>query len=118
MKSLLKVTKSLADRNRVRIVLALLEHDELCACQLIELLGISGATASRHLGQLVQADLIESRKDGRWVYYMLAAGVRQLDIIKWLSAEATISDEWRADSWKLREILSTDPLDLCKKQRS
>ena len=64
--------KALADRNRLRIVAALADYEELCACQLTELLGVSGATASRHLAQLTASGLLASRKDGRWVHYCLA----------------------------------------------
>ena len=49
MKNILSVCRALSDRNRLRIVAALAVHDELCACQLTEMLTVSGATASRHL---------------------------------------------------------------------
>ncbi|MBW2220539.1 MAG: winged helix-turn-helix transcriptional regulator [Deltaproteobacteria bacterium] len=32
---------------------------------------VTGTTASRHLGVLISAGLMESCKDGRWVYYSL-----------------------------------------------
>jgi DNA-binding transcriptional ArsR family regulator len=71
MEKLLKTFQSLSDRNRFRIVSILTTWDELCACQITQLLKISGATASRHLQLLLISDLICSRKEGRWVYYRL-----------------------------------------------
>ena len=70
MKEYLAVTKALSDRNRVRLLCAL-RGGELCVCQLIELLGLAPSTVSKHLAILTQAELIESRKEGRWVYYRL-----------------------------------------------
>lgn len=72
MERLLLLTKAVADRTRLRIMNALLNRNELCACQIIELLELSGATISRHMGILIQAGLVESRREGKWVYYSLA----------------------------------------------
>lgn len=72
MKQYLAITKALSDASRVRMLCAL-RGGELCVCQLIELLGLAPSTVSKHLSILNQAELIESRKDGRWVYYRLAS---------------------------------------------
>ncbi len=68
MRDFMTVIKALADENRVRTLMALRER-ELCVCEIIELLGLAPSTVSKHLSILYQAGLIESRKDGRWVYY-------------------------------------------------
>ena len=41
MRDVLAITKALADRNRVR-VLMFLAGGELCGCQIIEMLGLAG----------------------------------------------------------------------------
>jgi ArsR family transcriptional regulator len=64
--------KALADEDRVRIV-ALLTHGELCVCHIEEALGQSQPSVSRHLAMLRAAGVVESRRDGNWVYYRLAA---------------------------------------------
>lgn len=69
MDEALLVYKALADKNRLRILWALHRAGELCACRLVELLGISGAAVSQHLALLCQAGLCSSRKDGRWMRY-------------------------------------------------
>jgi len=75
--SLLEVTaarfKALAHPARLRI-LAMLAPGELCVCQVTAVLGLAYSTVSAHLAELRGAGLIEERKDGRWVYYRLAAG--------------------------------------------
>ena len=71
MEKLTALFKALSDRNRLRIIAALLKHRELCACQLTELIQVTGATASRHMGVLIASGLVDRRKDGRWVYYRI-----------------------------------------------
>ena len=63
MDKLTAIFKALSDRNRLRIVSALMKCDELCACQLTELIQVTGATASRHMGVLISSGLVDSRKD-------------------------------------------------------
>ena len=64
------VTKALADENRVRMLLAL-QKQELCLCQLIELVKLAPSTVSKHMSILRSARLVDARKDGRWMYYRL-----------------------------------------------
>ena len=71
METKVKLLKSIADHNRLRIIMALMTHEELCACQFIELLQFTGATISRHLSILNNVGLIKSRKEGRWIYFTL-----------------------------------------------
>jgi len=72
MKQFLNITKALADETRLRILMALREH-ELCACQIIALLKMAPSTVSRHLYLLGQAGLIDKRKCGKWLYCSLPA---------------------------------------------
>ncbi len=71
MREYIAITKALGDPTRVRALVSL-AGGELCVCQVIELLGLSPATVSKHMTVLLQAGLIERRKDGRWHYYRLA----------------------------------------------
>jgi len=69
------ITKALSDENRVRALLAMREG-ELCACQVIELLGLAPSTVSKHMDLLRRARLIEMRKEGRWHYFRLNRSAR------------------------------------------
>ena len=71
MREFIDINKALSDESRVRALLALRDQ-ELCVCQLIELLGLAPSTVSKHMTILKQAGLVEGRKDGRWIYYRLA----------------------------------------------
>jgi ArsR family transcriptional regulator len=118
MRSLMNITRALADENRVRALLAL-RAGELCVCQITELFGLAPSTVSKHLSILHQAGLVESRKKGRWMYYRLAhngAAPVIRDAIRWL--EKSLADEPRIheDSHRLKRILRMDPVELCKRQ--
>lgn len=55
---------ALADDTRLRILEMLTRSDELCAQDIIEALGLSQSTVSRHLGQLTASGfLVERRRD-------------------------------------------------------
>src|SRR4051794_24104571 len=93
MRDIMAITKALADENRVRALLAL-RQGELCVCQITELLDLAPSTISKHLSILHQAELVESRKDGRWIYYQLPRnGVAPVarEAIRWL--ERSLADD-------------------------
>jgi len=118
MRELMNVTKALADENRVRTLLVLREG-ELCVCQITELFGLAPSTISKHLSVLHQAGLVESRKEGRWIYYRLprnGAEPTVREAIRWL--EMSVADEPRIveDGQRLKKILKMDPVELCKRQ--
>lgn len=71
MKEFIHITKALSDEGRVRALLALRGGD-LCVCQIIELLGLAPSTVSKHMALLHQAGLVETRKEGKYIYYSLA----------------------------------------------
>ena len=116
MNTALDILKALADKNRLRVVFALMNHKELCACQVTELLGVSGATASRHMGLLVRAGVVASRKEGRWVYYRLDREAAA-PLFRWLEKAIAESEECRADFQALEKIARIGRGDLCRRQR-
>jgi ArsR family transcriptional regulator len=80
-----RLFKALGDETRLRIV-ALLSHDELCVCHLQEALQLSQPHVSRHLATLRAAGVVESRREGSWIYYRLASQAdadcgRQLEVL-------------------------------------
>jgi ArsR family transcriptional regulator len=117
METTLDILKALSDKNRLRVVAALGRYGELCACQITELLGVSGATSSRHLSVLRQAGLVESRKEGRWVYFKQAKPAGTDPLFKWLESSFEDSPELKADLKQLDEIVGITREELCRKQR-
>lgn len=120
MDSFIAITKALAEKNRVRILLAL-EGRELCACQIIELLELAPSTVSKHMSVLRQARLVEGRKDGRWMFYRLAGsdapeGVKETLI--WVRRSLSKDPRVRSDTKKLKHILKIHPEELCRIQNT
>lgn len=66
-----EVFAMLADATRVRIVLALREHEELSVNQLAELIDKSPAAVSQHLAKLRLARMVSTRQEGTRVFYRL-----------------------------------------------
>jgi len=117
MYEVMAVTKALADETRVRM-LAALEGRELCVCQLIELVELAPSTVSKHLSILRGARLIDSRKDGRWIYYRPAknnAPKLIKDTLAWLRKSLNNQQRILDDRQRLEEILKKDPEQLCRK---
>src|SRR5262245_16687251 len=67
-----QVLKALADPTRVRI-LGLLGSGEICVCHIYESLRLPQPLVSRHLAYLRRVGLVETRKQGLWVYYRMAS---------------------------------------------
>ena len=112
------VLKAFSDRNRLRIIAALTDYPFLCACQLTELLAVSGATVSRHLGILAGSGIIESRKDGRWVFFSLNHKSPELGVVfGWVRNQIKDSDDYKCDVESLKKITAIEPEVLCRKQR-
>ena len=114
----LNITKALAEENRVRILLAL-EVEELCVCQIIELLELAPSTVSKHISVLRQARLVESRKDGRWMFYRPAdasAPAEVSEAIAWVKKSLSPNKRIHEDAKRLKEILKIDRDILCSRQ--
>jgi len=77
VRSVSRLFRALGDETRVRIV-ALLSHGELCVCHIEEALGLQQSTASRQLGVLRAAGVVEPRRSKSWVYYRLAPQTDEL----------------------------------------
>lgn len=69
------VFKALADARRLAIVHMLERGGEVCACNLLDGLDITQPTLSHHMKVLCDSGLVRCRKDSRWCYYSVDAGV-------------------------------------------
>ncbi|MBA9025375.1 MULTISPECIES: ArsR/SmtB family transcription factor [Bacillaceae] len=74
-----QIFKALSDDTRIKIALSLCEEDELCVCDIANIVGCTTATASHHLRLLRNLGLAKYRKEGKLVFYSLDDDhVRQL----------------------------------------
>ena len=62
--------KVMCDSTRVRIMAAL-DNEELCVCDLSELLGMTISAVSHQLKVLKDAKLVKSRREGKNIFYSL-----------------------------------------------
>jgi ArsR family transcriptional regulator len=118
MRELLAITKALADENRLRAV-GLLRHQELCLCQIVEVLGLASSSVSRHMSILQQARLVESRKQGRWAYFRLAeddAPQAVRDVLETILVSLSSEKQAKADQKSLKAVLKIEPEELCRRQ--
>lgn len=74
-----KIFKALAHPLRLKIIKKL-SNGELCVCKLNEDVDFSQSNLSQHLRILKEADIVNSRKEGMWMYYSIANS-KVLDII-------------------------------------
>ncbi len=103
------IIKALADENRLRIIMAL-RGKELCVCTLTELLDLASSTTSKHLSILKQARLIESVKDGKFVYYRLTMPESKSyalagPALGWVTESLKDSPQVKTDEAMLQEII-------------
>lgn len=66
-----KLFKALSDETRMKIAYALTLEEELCVCDVANIVGATTATASHHLRHLKSLGLAKYRKEGKLVYYSL-----------------------------------------------
>jgi ArsR family transcriptional regulator len=69
MHDLAQQFKALSEDIRLQILALMFRHGELCVCEIEHFLHVSQSKASRHLRYLLNAGLVEDRRDGLWVYY-------------------------------------------------
>ncbi|SFA57107.1 cadmium-sensing regulator, CadC [Parageobacillus thermantarcticus] len=63
--------KSMSDENRSKILYALCQEDELCVCDIANIIGASVATTSHHLRTLYKQGIVKYRKEGKLAFYSL-----------------------------------------------
>ena len=56
---------------RLKIIYLLEEENELCPCDLSDILGMSIPAVSQHLRKLKDGNIVETRKEGQTIYYSL-----------------------------------------------
>lgn len=75
--------RALADPIR-REILSLLKGGRMSAGDIVEHFDVTGASISRHLSVLKEADLIRDTREGKFIYYELSVSVLE-EILLWVS---------------------------------
>jgi ArsR family transcriptional regulator len=101
-RDLLVPLKALADETRLRIF-ALLTRQELCVCEIEDILSLSQSLVSNHLAVLRGAGLVKARRDAedaRWIFYRADPEAAAALLQKWaalLEVEPAAGDRRRAE---------------------
>jgi ArsR family transcriptional regulator len=105
------IFRSLADSTRLRI-LALLRAMELSVGELAQVLGQSQPRVSRHVKILIDAGLVERRKEGSWVFLSLGRAERVEPLF-------TLLDRWeRIDGENLQSLADSARLAAVRSERA
>ncbi len=67
----LKLLLAIADENRAKITFALYKGEELCVCDIANIIGVTVANASHHLRTLHKQGVVKFRKEGKLAFYSL-----------------------------------------------
>ena len=59
---------ALAHDTRLRCLMLLMKHNELCVCELTYAIGAPQPHISRHLAQLRELTLVSARREGLWIH--------------------------------------------------
>ena len=104
VRPLTRLFRALGDETRLRIV-ALLSNGELCVCHLENALDLNQSNASRQLGILKAAGIVDSRREGTWVYYSIAPQEHELvaAALEVLTKSFSAKRAMRSDLVKLRK---------------
>jgi ArsR family transcriptional regulator len=82
-----ELLRLLAEEIRLRILCLLQVHEELCVCDMVDILKLPQPTVSRHLMLLKQAGLLRVRRTQPWAYYSLDRG----DDVLWNVAQGLLA---------------------------
>ena len=74
--------RAIADPIR-REILSLLKKGRMSAGEITEHFDVTGASISRHLSVLKEADLIRDTREGKFIYYELSTSVLE-EILLWV----------------------------------
>jgi ArsR family transcriptional regulator len=101
--------RALSEETRVQMIALLLEGQELCVCDFVNVLGITQSKASRHLRYLDNGGLLEDRRNGVWVRYRIRSDADEATRAVLRAIETGLDERSRAElskrlaDWRLRK---------------
>jgi ArsR family transcriptional regulator len=93
MKATIKMFKALSDETRLRIFLLFIQSEELCVCELVNILNMEQSRISHSIRILREAGLIVNRREGRWIIYSINPEIKNNEIIYGLKNEAKLPEQ-------------------------
>ena len=116
MRDTLQVFKALSDETRLRI-LHLLQKQELCVCELVDILGMEQSRISHQLQIQKNARLVNDRRERKWIVYSLNTqddGSYHREIFHLLKAFLGDDETVREDESRLKLCLKDGVRERCQ----
>jgi ArsR family transcriptional regulator, arsenate/arsenite/antimonite-responsive transcriptional repressor len=101
------VLKLLGDKTRLNIM-ALLETNDCCVCELVEIFHVSQPAISSHLRKLKDAGLVKETRKAQWIFYSMNKEHELYSLIKNILAH--IPDQIE----KLKVLNEKRKINLCE----
>lgn len=108
------ILKALNEEIRLRMI-GLILMEELCVCDIEEVLEISQANASRHLTKLKTAGILSSRKNAQWVYYDISKKFKDThgELLEAIAGEIKKMPDFKNDNKALAALKKRKSSDRC-----
>ena len=107
--------KMLSDNTRLRALMLMQRMGELCVCDLTHALNLSQPKISRHLAQLRQYEIVDTRRDGQWMYYQINSELPAwaLSVLRQTLSGIGDSEQFIADFSLLCDVNKQTKLTCC-----
>jgi ArsR family transcriptional regulator len=109
MQNEMAIFKALSDPTRLRLAVLLAIKGETCVCKLAAALDEKDYNVSRHLGILRTAGLVETRREGLWMYYRLTDNPTALET----DLFASFRNNFRADPTLQGDLKRMEEYGVC-----
>lgn len=86
------VLKLLGDKTRLSMV-KLLEKNDCCVCEFVEIFNVSQSAISQHLRKLRDLGLVKEKRKGQWIFYSLNQDSELYDMLMQVLAFIPNQDE-------------------------
>ncbi|MEK5400336.1 ArsR/SmtB family transcription factor [Paenibacillus sp. FSL K6-2859] len=90
------VLKLLGDKTRLTMM-KLLEKQECCVCELVEIFKTSQPSVSQHLRKLKDAGLVKENRKGQWIFYSINSNSKHNELIQKLMFYVPSQDQELAE---------------------
>ncbi|MDH5231099.1 MAG: metalloregulator ArsR/SmtB family transcription factor [Gammaproteobacteria bacterium] len=105
----------LSDETRLRSLVLMQQHGELCVCELMQVMQLVQPKISRHLALLRDASLVTDRRQGQWIYYQLNPELPLWlkQIIETASQQSALETAFAQDEKNMQLMLNRAKQNIC-----
>lgn len=86
------VLKLLGDKTRLSMM-KLLEQNDCCVCEFVEIFNISQSAISQHLRKLKDIGLVKEKRKGQWIFYSLNRNSDMIELVESILSFVPDQDE-------------------------